>query len=391
MERNMENYNEKDLNAKVDEMFKEFQGKLDSKLNVLVFGKVSAGKSSFLNAFFDREMVNPLFTVNAKSGETTKVKFENLGDNISVADTPGLDDIVAENSAETIKMLDDGVDVGMLVLSGSADNSQRIHYKNLCEKSQEVFIVLNKADTFSDENLAVVIAQWKQQLGLSEEQKIYPVVSRGYDPKDKERFRGEEFDIEVDKYGRPKTLKGIDVVRDDVLDFLEKQGKDLLLAKELKDKSKKAAAIIATATAAAAGAAFIPGSAAYILGIQAVAIGSLGYLYTGEAIGKNNAIQFVGTFAAEQVGMNLFLIVKSFLPPTGVIDLAAAAVAASVTAAMLSAVSYLLNNNIGFDDKGKMKEVYNEMKDKIKTEAKSANKSDLMAKDFWGGLIKTLL
>ena len=387
----MENYNEKDLNAKVDEMFNDFKTKLDSTLNVLVLGKVSAGKSSFLNAFFDREMTDPLFSVNAKSGETTEVKFEKLGENISIADTPGLDDIVSENSAETIKMLDDGVDIGILVLSGSADKSQKKHYEDLREKSTAVFIVLNKADTFSEENLSGVIAQWKDQLGLSKEEEIYQVVSRGYDPKDKEIFRGQEFEIEVDNHGRPKTLKGIDTVRDDVLVFLEKQGKDLLLAKELKDKSKKALAIISTATATAAGAAFIPGSAAYILGVQAVAIGSLGYLYTGEMIGKANAISFIGTFAAEQVGMNLFLIAKSFLPPTGVIDAAAAAVAASVTAAMLSAVNYILKNEIGFGDKEQMKSIFNDIKEQLKAETKSAEKKELIQATFWKVLIKKII
>ncbi len=387
----MENYNEKSINEKVDEMFSEFNDKLKSTLNILVLGKVSAGKSSFLNAFFDREMDKPLFKVNAKSGETTEVKFEKLGENISIADTPGLDDIKSANSAETSKMLEEGVDVGILVLSGSADKSQKGHYDDLLKNSSEVFIVLNKADNFSKENLDHVIAQWKEQLGLSREQKIYPVVSRGYDPKDKETFRGQEFDIEVDNYGRPKTLQGIDAVREDVLEFLAKKGKDLLLAKELKDKSKKALAIISTATVSAAGAAFIPGSAAYIIGIQAVAIGSLGYLYTGEMIGKSNAVSFIGTFAAEQVGMNLFLVAKSFLPPTGVIDLAAAAIAASVTAAMLSAVAYLLRNEIGFDDKEKMQSVFNEIKAKLQKETKSANKEDLLKGEFWTDLIKKII
>ncbi|MBE0352825.1 MULTISPECIES: GTPase [Pseudoalteromonas] len=387
----MENYNEKSIDEKVDEMYLEWKVKLESPLNVLVLGKVSAGKSSFLNAFFDREMDDVLFEVNAKSGETTKVKFEKLGENISIADTPGLDDIKSENSAETLKMLDEGVDVGILVLSGSADKSQKGHYDDLLKNSSEVFIVLNKADNFSKENLPHVIEQWKEQLGLSSEQKIYPVVSRGYDPKDKETFRGQEYDIEVDNYGRPKTLQGIDAVRDDVLDFLAKKGKDLLLAKELKDKSKKALAIISTATASGAGAAFIPGSAAYLIGIQVVAIGSLGYLYTGEIISKSNAISLIGTFAAEQVGMNLFLLTKSFLPPTGVIDLAAAVIAASVTAAMLSAVAYLLSHEIDFDDKEQLLSVFNEIRATLQKETKSANKEDLLKGEFWISLIKKII
>ncbi len=379
---------EEDLNKKVNEMFDDFKRELDSKLNILVFGKVSAGKSSFLNAFFDRAKDEPLFSVNAKSGETTKVKFENVGKNIAVGDTPGLEDIISKNSDESLKMLEEGIDVGILVLSGSADKSQKEHYENLREKSEKIFIVLNKSDTFSEENLDVIIKQWKEQLELSENTKIYPVVSRGYDPKDKEVFRGNEYDIELDEYGRPKTLKGIDTVRNDVLDFLEKNGKDILLAKELKDKSRKALAIISTATVLTAGEAFIPGSAAYIAGTQVVAIGSLVYLYTGEIIGKQNAIALVGTFAAEQIGLNLFLFVKSFLPPTGVVDAVAATVAASVTAAMLTTVAYLLAKGISFDEKDELKTIYSQILENFKKVAKEAKLSDLKTKDFWNDLIK---
>lgn len=379
---------EEDLNKKVNEMFDDFKRELDSKLNILVFGKVSAGKSSFLNAFFDRAKDEPLFSVNAKSGETTKVKFENVGKNIAVGDTPGLEDIISENSDESLKMLEEGIDVGILVLSGSADKSQKEHYENLREKSEKIFIVLNKSDTFSEENLDIIIKQWKEQLELSENTKIYPVVSRGYDPKDKEVFRGNEYDIELDEYGRPKTLKGIDTVRNDVLDFLEKNGKDILLAKELKDKSRKALAIISTATVLTAGEAFIPGSAAYIAGTQVVAIGSLVYLYTGEIIGKQNAIALVGTFAAEQIGLNLFLFVKSFLPPTGVVDAIAATVAASVTAAMLTTVAYLLAKGISFDEKDELKTIYSQILENFKKVAKEAKLADLKTKDFWNDLIK---
>ena len=108
-------------------------------------------------------------------------------------------------------------------------------------------------------------------------------------------------------------------------------------------------------------------------------------------IGKANAISFIGTFAAEQVGMNLFLIAKSFLPPTGVIDAAAAGVAASVTAAMLSAVSYLLKNEIGFGDKEQMKSIFNDIKDQFKAETKSADKKELIKAAFWKVLIKKII
>lgn len=259
LDREIKNTKKSQFNKKVDNMFNSFEKTLDLELNIVTFGKVSAGKSSFLNAFFDREKNKPLFSVNAKSGETTKVKSEKLGSNILVGDTPGLNDINKDNSQESKKILEEGIDVGILVLSGSADSSQKEHYDDLLKNSNKVFIVLNKADNFSKENINSVINQWKEQLELDDNSTIYPVVSRGYDSNDMEKFRGKEYAIEIDEYGRPATLEGIDKVRNDVLSFLEESGKDLLLAKELKDKSNKALAIILAATVLAAGQSFIPG------------------------------------------------------------------------------------------------------------------------------------
>lgn len=391
LDREIKNTKKSQFNKKVDNMFNSFEKTLDLKLNIVTFGKVSAGKSSFLNAFFDREKNKPLFSVNAKSGETTKVKSEKLGSNILVGDTPGLNDINKDNSQESKKILEEGIDVGILVLSGSADSSQKEHYDDLLKNSNKVFIVLNKADNFSKENINSVINQWKEQLELDDNSTIYPVVSRGYDSNDMEKFRGKEYAIEIDEYGRPATLEGIDKVRNDVLSFLEESGKDLLLAKELKDKSNKALAIILAATVLAAGQSFIPGSAAYIVGTQTVAIASLSYLYTGKSIPKKAAIGLIGTLAAEQVGLSLFLVAKSFLPPTGAIDLAAAVIATIVTASMLSAVAYLLKNEIDLMDKLALKKSYNEIFKSYKNETKNVNKKDLLTKEYWKSLIKKYL
>jgi len=385
--------NEKDaLNKKLDEMFEALSNKVNATLNVLVIGKVSAGKSSFLNAFFDAEKDKPKFKVGAKSGETTEVQITNIGKNIKVVDTPGLSDINKSNSQETKNFIEEeGVDIGILVVSGSADTSQKEQYEYLKQHAEKVFVVLNKADTFSEDNLKIVLNQWKEQLGLSPDEKIYPVVSRGYDPKDKEVFRGQEYDIEVDEYGRPKLLKGIEEVRDDVLDFLKKNGKDLILAKELKDKRKQAIVTIATACVSAAGAAFVPGSALYIGAIQATAIATLSYIYTGEIIGKPQVVSIVGVFVAEDIGMELFLIAKSFLPPTGVLDVAAATIALTITAAMLTAVAKVYSMGYTLDNKQELLLIFEKLKKTIKGYMKNATKEDLLNLDFYKKIIFSLL
>ncbi|GAB3890251.1 hypothetical protein GCM10028803_00860 [Larkinella knui] len=380
-----EDYNEKNFNDEIDKIFKDLHDKINSTLNILVIGKVSSGKSSFLNAFFDAEKDKPIFEVGAQAGVTKDVKFKNIGKTIKICDTPGLDDVIKVNSEETLKMLEEGVDIGILIISGAADSSQKKHFDDLKKRAAKVFIVLNKRDEFTKENLAIVLNQWSGHLALSKDETIYTVVSKGYDPKDRliNELTDEETEIPVDKYKRPVTLKGIDTVRDDVLKFLEKSGKDILLAKELKNKTKSAIAIIATACLTATGAAFLPGSAAIIGTIQVGAIASLGYLYTGELISKSQALSAVGVVVANSVGRTLFLVVKSFMPPTGVLDLAAATIALTVTAAMLTAVAKLLERGYTLDDKEQLKKIFDELMTASKELFKNANLSDLKDKSFF--------
>ena len=60
--------------------------------------------------------------------------------------------------------------------------------------------------------------------------------------------------------------------------------------------------------------------------------------------------------------MTAFLWIKSFLPPTGIVDVAAAGVAIVITFAMLAAVKWMLENNISLDQADKLGNAFSQFK-----------------------------
>jgi len=328
-----------------DEIYEERQPKFNESINIAIVGKVSTGKSSLINAILLRDRTNPVAEVGAKSGVTTDIKAFKLDENVLIIDSPGLDDIRKENSKETENFLKN-VDLGIMVVSGSADFSQKRNFDDLRKHSNKVLVVLNKVDEWDglDESaLLDVTEQWKSELGVDH---VYATCTKGFDPRMKK--------------DAPMDLRGIESLNEDIWGYLQKEGKDLLLARHLGDKRKYAAGIIAGALSAVAVEAFIPGSAVYITATQAVAITSLNYLYTGERLNKSSALTLLPTFAGESLGGSIFLWAKSFLPPTVVVDVAAAGIAMVITFAMLAAVTYILSSGFEIEQKEMLKEKFNE-------------------------------
>lgn len=337
---------EKEFSKSVEEFIDEKTKNLDKKVMMAFVGNVSTGKSSLINAFFKCTRENQKVSVGAISGVTTKVKQLNLGDDVIVLDCPGLGDVIKENSAETTKILTN-LDVGVLVVTGSADASQKQYYDELKAYCNKVFVVLNKIDEYDKKPsaLAKVTEQWREVLALSQDEKIYQTCTDGFDP-------DYDPDAELD-------IRGVDDLREDVVAFMEKEGKALILQRQLMKKSALAKKVILAALVAVAGAAFIPGSAVWISGTQAATIMSIHYIYTGEILSKQHAIAALPVFASQSIGTNLFLWAKSVLPPTGAVDAVAAAVAIGVTLAMLSAVNWIYENGYNLSNKTEMKEQFN--------------------------------
>lgn len=371
---------EKSFFDRVQAKFVEQAPDLSQSLNIAIIGKVSAGKSSLINALLklSRRKALEIAKVGAISGVTKDLTILKLDEKVYLIDSPGLDDVRAENSEVTKNFLRH-IDVGIFVVTGSSDASQKKSLDDLRQHCDSLFVVLNKIDEWDDLDPTVVddvVNQWKNDLKVDN---IYPTCTKGYDPKS----RNPKMDI-----------RGVFPLRSEIEAFLEKKGKDLLLTRHMAEKQSYAVKIIAVALIAVAGQAFIPGSAAFITATQAVAIGSLYYLYTGKVLSSKAALAILPTFVAETAGSSLFLFVKSFLPPTGVFDVAAAGVAVVITLSLLATVNSILSSDAKLEQeellRSKFRSYHEQAKDVLRdlalTDIRDLPEWKVLVSKFLGGL-----
>jgi small GTP-binding protein len=356
------NSDEKEFWENVETQFEEKVQDFSKTLNIAIIGKVSSGKSSLINALLKLSRKKAIAQVGAEAGVTTKLKILRLDERVRLIDSPGLDDVRAENSQITREFLKH-IDVGILVVTGAADASQKRYLDDLRSHCESVFVVLNKIDEWdrlAPSALEKVVNQWKEVLHI---EKIYPVCAFGYDA---DTPPGTSLDI-----------RGVYWLREDIENFLGSKGKDLLLARHMGEKKSYAIGIIATALVAVAVQAFIPGSAAYIAATQASAIVALTYLYTGEILSSKASLGLLPIFASETVTTTLFLWVKSFLPPTGIADVAAAVLAVTVTLAILATVNSILASGAKLEEEELLKSKFRTYRKQAETALKGLALTDL--------------
>jgi small GTP-binding protein len=377
-----DNKTEKEFNETFEKAYKEKIPNFDEHVNIAILGKVSSGKSSLLNAILECDRTNPVAKVGAEAGVTKGIDHHKFGiashqldDHVLIIDSPGLDDVRKENSAQTRDFLK-SIDIGILVLEHSLDLTQKKIYDDLKSHAKKTIVVLNKIDEwdkYDETALTKVLQQWMTGLGV---EKIFCACTNGYDPDQRE--------------GIGMDLRGVDEIRKEIVNFLEKEGKALLFEKVLRNKENAAIKIIATAVICAAAEAWIPGSAAWITATQAVAITSLAYLYTGEYLSKSSVLGLLPTFAGESIGTTLFLWAKSFLPPTVVVDVVASGIAASITFAMLAAVNYVLQSGKSLQNVEIVKEAFVKYLSAGNV-LKNISASDLKSADFLTKIVKDTL
>ncbi len=132
--------------------------KLDhGHLHLSVFGRVSTGKSSLLNALIGEQR----FSVSPVHGETKHFQMqawdeENVG-GVFLIDTPGLDEAGGEERESLAKEVAARSDLVIFVVDGDITDTEFAALKTAISEGRPILVALNKSDLYTHDERAALI------------------------------------------------------------------------------------------------------------------------------------------------------------------------------------------------------------------------------------------
>ena len=207
-------------------------------IHLAVFGRVSTGKSSLLNALIGEQM----FTVSPLHGETRFSEMQPWKEvesgGVFLIDTPGLDEAGGEDRELMAKEVTQRSDLVVFVVDGDMTESELESLKSLVSQGRPVIVVLNKSDLYTaDERSRLLDTLRRRTDGLVDAGQILAVAAQP---------RAQTV-IERDADGNEVTSErmrepDVDELRVKLWEILESEGKTLaalnasLFASDLSDQ-----------------------------------------------------------------------------------------------------------------------------------------------------------
>ncbi|MFS0514321.1 hypothetical protein ACEYW6_06285 [Nostoc sp. UIC 10607] len=115
------------------------------------------------------------------------------------------------------------------------------------------------------------------------------------------------------------------------------------------------------------------------------------YLYTGKLLSSKAAFALLPTFAAEGARTTIFLWVQSFLPPTGIIDIAAAMIAVVTTIAILATINSILANGEKIEEEELLKSKFRAYRQEVETALKKLAFADIQNQSTLAGIVERII
>jgi small GTP-binding protein len=163
--------------------YKAVQAMLDKlehgHIHLAVFGRVSTGKSSPLNALIGEEA----FTVSPLHGETKQSSMQAWNEvesgGVFLIDTPGLDEAGGEDRELLAKEVTQRSDLVIFVVDSDITESELGALKLLLAQGRPVIVVLNKSDLYTtEETERLLVSLRKRSDGIVDPEHIIAAAAR---------------------------------------------------------------------------------------------------------------------------------------------------------------------------------------------------------------------
>ncbi len=297
----------------------ELASSLNGKLTLAFLGSASSGKDSAIKAIFGLDFgeISPI----PGSTSTLKVVPLDAAEQVLLVNAPGFGDVRAEVDQVARRVLDD-LDVVVYVVNceGGATIDERRDLEAIRARQRPVLVCLNKIDLIRVKEREAFVVATLEQLGVKRED----AVVAAFDPLPQLS---------------PEPI-GVQEVTAWIYNQLAVSGKQLLFAKQLRNKSQACEPIIQAAAkrASVAGAIPIPGAdLAIVTAIQVKLIRDIALIH-GAEIDKDVALFIIGELLSG--GMRSFvrwganaLKAAGWIPGTQLVEAAILGIGAMVAGA----------------------------------------------------------
>lgn len=155
------------LQAQLDRL-ETARGAPEADLHIVVFGTVSAGKTSLINALIGRKVGETSAIMGTtRRGESHVHSLKGVGGTLHLIDTPGISEAGegAEARENEARDLAKRADLLLFVVDHDLIRSEYAKLIELAKLGKRSIVVLNKKDRFTDEDLAAILAKLRERLG----------------------------------------------------------------------------------------------------------------------------------------------------------------------------------------------------------------------------------
>lgn len=155
------------------------------QFHIAVFGRVSVGKSSLLNALLGQQY----FSTSVLHGETkatADIAWQSYQDRaLHFVDTPGIDEFDGEVRADIAKQAIKSVDMVLFVVDGDLTQIEFDALASIKSQVKSLIVIVNKADRLTPNEITEIKTSIGEKLAQLSKQASIPLVFVAADPRPK--------------------------------------------------------------------------------------------------------------------------------------------------------------------------------------------------------------